>query len=248
MIKALDGGISKPEQEEAALVAAVTGGADAVVTPIAVAGFANMTALSPAETPELGSIPFDARRQGFVMGEGAGILVLESYEHAKARGAEILAEVAGYGATSDAYHITAPDPSGESAAMAMTQAIQEAGLSPADVSYINAHGTGTPANDKIETQAIKRALGSAAKNVALSSTKSMTGHLLGAAGAVEAVISVLAIRAGFVPPTIHYQEPDPECDLDCTPNQARYRAVDAVVSNSLGFGGHNASLLFRKVD
>ena len=225
---------------------AITGGTDAVITPIAIAGFANMTAMTPAEDPAEGSLPFDARRQGFVIGEGAAILVLESEEHARARGAKILAELAGYGATSDAYHITAPDPTGDSAAAAMAHAIAEAGLNPDEVDYINAHGTGTPANDKTETAAIKKVFGAAANTVSMSSTKSMTGHLLGAAGAVEAVFTVLAIRGGFVPPTIHYQEPDPECDLDCTPNQVKYRDINAALSNSLGFGGHNASLLFRK--
>lgn len=227
---------------------AITGGADAVITPSAVAGFANMTAMTTSTDPKEGSLPFDARRGGFVIGEGAGMLVLESYEHAKARGAKILGEVAGYGSTSDAYHITAPDPDGQSAAVAMKFAMQEAGLTPTGISYINAHGTGTPANDKMETNAIKAAFGDVAYQVSMSSTKSMTGHLLGAAGAVEAIYSILAINGGFIPPTINYKEPDPECDLDCTPNEVKYKAVNAVISNSLGFGGHNASLLLKKAE
>lgn len=227
---------------------AITGGADAVITPMAIGGFANMTAMTTSEDPDEGSLPFDARRGGFVIGEGAGMLVLESYEHAKARGAKIYGEIAGYGATSDAYHITAPDPDGRSAAVAMKMAMEEAGLAPNEISYINAHGTGTPANDKMETNAIKIAFGDAAKQVAMSSTKSMTGHLLGAAGAVEAIFGVLAMQGGFIPPTINYKEPDPECDLDCTPNQVKYQTVNSVLSNSLGFGGHNASLLLKKVE
>ena len=227
---------------------AITGGADAVITPMAVGGFANMTAMTTSENPDEGSLPFDARRGGFVIGEGAGMLVLESYDSAKARGAKIYAEIAGYGATSDAYHITAPDPEGKSAAVAMKMAMEEAGVSPSDVSYINAHGTGTPANDKMETNAIKIAFGDAAKSVSVSSTKSMTGHLLGAAGAVEAIFGTLAINGGFIPPTINYKEPDPECDLDCTPNKVKYKPVNVVISNSLGFGGHNASLLIKKTE
>lgn len=227
---------------------AITGGADAVITPMAVGGFANMTAMTTSDNPDEGSLPFDARRGGFVIGEGAGMLVLESYESAKARGAKIYGEIAGYGATSDAYHITAPDPEGGSAAVAMKNAIAEAGLTPSDISYINAHGTGTPANDKMETNAVKTAFGDVAYKVAISSTKSMTGHLLGAAGAVEVIFSALAMQGGFVPPTINYKEADPECDLDCTPNKVRYMPVNSVLSNSLGFGGHNASLVLKKLE
>lgn len=227
---------------------AITGGADAVITPMAIGGFANMTATTGAEDPNEASLPFDARRGGFVIGEGAGMLVLESLSHARARGAKIYGEITGYGATSDAYHITAPDPEGKSAAVAMQLALREAGLAPQDVSYINAHGTGTPANDQMETRAIKLAFGDAAKHVAMSSTKSMTGHLLGAAGAAEAIFCLLAMRDGFVPPTINYKEKDPECDLDCTPNKAREMPISSALSNSLGFGGHNASLLFQKVE
>ncbi|MEG2570643.1 MAG: beta-ketoacyl-ACP synthase II, partial [Clostridia bacterium] len=213
---------------------AVTGGGDAVIGPVTIAGFANMTAMTTAKDVNEGSLPFDKRRGGFVIGEGAGMLVLENYEYAKARGATILGEIAGYGATSDAYHITAPNPNGEAAAMAMKHAMDEAGVNPRDVSYINAHGTGTAANDQMETRAIKLAFGDAARSVAMSSTKSMTGHLLGAAGAVEAIFSMLAIEGGFIPPTINYKEPDEECDLDCTPGKVKYQAVDVAISNSLG--------------
>ncbi len=226
----------------------VAGGAEASIIRIATAGFQNMKALHTGEDPNAASVPFDARRSGFVMGEGAGALVLESLSHAKARGAVILGEVAGYGATSDAYHITSPDPEGKGGARAMQLAMADAGMLPNEIDYINAHGTSTPMNDKIETLAIKQALGEAAKTVHISSTKSMTGHLLGAAGAVEAIACLLAMAHDTVPPTINYQEADPACDLNITPNQAVQKPIRAALSNSLGFGGHNATLLFRKLE
>ena len=223
------------------------GGTENGIIPIALAGFSNMKALHTGDDPSCASIPFDARRSGFVMGEGAGCLVLESLSHAEARGATILAEVAGYGASGDAYHITSPAPDGEAAAHAIRGAIEDAGLAPAGVDYINAHGTSTPLNEKYETIAIKKAFGDAAYKVKISSTKSMTGHLLGGAAAVEAIACVMAIREGIIPPTIGYQEPDPECDLDITPNEAVRMPVNVAISNSLGFGGHNACILFKKV-
>ena len=223
------------------------GGTESGIIPIALAGFSNMKALHTGDDPTCASIPFDARRSGFVMGEGAGCLVLESLTHAQARGATILAEVAGYGASGDAYHITSPAPEGDAAARAIRGAIEDAGLTPADVDYINAHGTSTPLNEKYETIAIKKAFGDAAYKVKVSSTKSMTGHLLGGAAAVEAIACVMAIRDGIIPPTIGYQEPDPECDLDITPNKAVEMPVNVAISNSLGFGGHNACILFKKV-
>lgn len=223
------------------------GGTENGIIPIALAGFSNMKALHTSDDPTCASIPFDARRSGFVMGEGAGCLVLESLTHAQARGATILAEVAGYGASGDAYHITSPAPEGDAAARAIRGAIEDAGLTPADVDYINAHGTSTPLNEKYETIAIKKAFGDAAYKVKVSSTKSMTGHLLGGAAAVEAIACVMAIRDGIIPPTIGYQEPDPECDLDITPNKAVEMPVNVAISNSLGFGGHNACILFKKV-
>ena len=226
----------------------IAGGAEASIIRIATAGFSNMKALHTGEDPASASVPFDARRSGFVMGEGAAALVLESLSHAQARGAAILCEVGGYGATSDAYHITAPDPDGAGGARAMQMAIADAGMTPGDIDYINAHGTSTPVNDRVETLAIKKAFGDAANRVHISSTKSMTGHLLGAAGAVEAIACILAIRDGIIPPTIGYAQPDPDCDLDYTPNQALETPVRAAISNSLGFGGHNATVLFRKVD
>lgn len=225
---------------------AVVGGAESSIVPIAVAGFANMHALSTESDPEAACCPFDARRSGFIMGEGAGVLVLESLSHAKARGATILAEVAGYGTTSDAYHITSPDPTGEGPARAMTMAIEDAGLTPADIDYINAHGTSTPVNDKCETDAINMAFGESAQRVKISSTKSMTGHLLGAAGAIEAIACAMAVKEDKIPPTIHYEQPDETCDLDYVPNQAVSCPVSAAISNSLGFGGHNATILIRK--
>ena len=225
----------------------VAGGTESSITPLGVAGFTSLTALSTAEDPLRASIPFDAERGGFVMGEGAGCLVLESLTHAQQRGATILAEVAGYGASGDAYHITSPSPDGEAAAHAIRGAIEDAGLTPADVDYINAHGTSTPLNEKYETIAIKKAFGDEAYNVKVSSTKSMTGHLLGGAAAVEAIACVMAIREGIVPPTIGYKEPDPECDLDITPNKAVEMPINVAISNSLGFGGHNACILIKKV-
>lgn len=225
----------------------LAGGAEAAIIRIAIAGFQNMKALHLGDDPAAASVPFDARRSGFVMGEGAGVLVLESLTHAKARGATILAEVGGYGASSDAHHITSPDPEGEGAAYAMRRAIEDAGLTPEDVDYINAHGTSTPLNEKYETIAIKKAFGASASKVRVSSTKSMIGHLLGAAAAVEAIACVCALRDGVVPPTIGYQEADPDCDLDITPNEAVSAPLHVAISNSLGFGGHNATVLFKKV-
>ena len=228
------------------LDACVAGGAEATVTKFAMAGFNNMGALSRSTDPDRASIPFDKERDGFVMGEGAGILILEELEHARARGARIYAEVAGYGATGDAHHITSPAPDGEAAAKAMELAYTEAGLTPADIDYINAHGTSTPVNERYETIAIKKALGDAARTVAVSSTKSMTGHMLGAAGAVEAMLTALALRDGILPPTVGYKVPDEECDLDVVPNTARKQDIRAALSNSLGFGGHNAALCLKK--
>ena len=227
--------------------AAVTGGAEATIHPLAVAGFQNMTALSLSADPMRASIPFDKERAGFVMGEGAGALVLESYEHAVSRGAEIFAEVVGYGSTCDAHHITAPDPEAEASGRAFSQALKEAGYTADDVVYINAHGTGTPLNDVTETNAIKRAFGEDARRVKISSTKSMTGHMLGAAGAAEAIASVLALRSGVIPPTIHLNVPDPDCDLDYTPNQAVKADPTLALSSSLGFGGHNSVIALRKI-
>lgn len=228
------------------LDACIAGGSEAPITRIALAGFNNMTALTRESDPKLASLPFDIRRSGFVIGEGGGIVILESLDTALERGARIIAEVVGYGSTADAYHITSPDPDGEGAAMAMKLAMQEAGVQPADIDYINAHGTSTPLNDKYETIAIKKALGEAAGKVAVSSTKSMTGHLLGAAGAVEAIAAALATRDDIIPPTIGYGQPDPDCDLDYVPNQARKKTVRYVLSNSLGFGGHNGTLCIKK--
>ena len=232
------------------LDAVLAGGAEAAIIPVGVAGFSNMKALTTSEEPETACVPFDARRSGFVMGEGAGALMLEEYEHAKARGATIYAELCGYGVTCDAHHITAPHPEAIGGARALKMAYDEAGgcSDPAKL-YINAHGTSTPLNDASETVAIKKGLGEeAAKKCMVSSTKSMTGHMLGAAGAVEAIACVLAVRDGIVPPTIGYQEPDPECDLDYVPNQAREAEIELALSASLGFGGHNAYLAFRKAD
>ncbi|SEJ61303.1 3-oxoacyl-[acyl-carrier-protein] synthase II [Bhargavaea ginsengi] len=226
----------------------ITGGAEAPITTMAVAGFCANTALSTNPDPETASRPFDADRDGFVIGEGAGILILEEYERAKARGAKIYAEVVGYGSTGDAHHITAPAPEGEGAARAMTQAIEKAGISPDEVNYINAHGTSTPYNDQFETQAVKSVFGEHAYNLAMSSTKSMTGHLLGAAGGVEAVFTALALHEGILPPTTNYKTPDPECDLDYVTDGARKQDIRYAMSNSLGFGGHNVSLLFKKAE
>lgn len=229
------------------LDACVAGGAEAAVCEIGVAGFTNLTALSTAEDPKDACKPFDKNRDGFVMGDGAGVLILEELEHAKARGAKIYGEIVGYGATGDAYHMTAPSPDGEGAARAMTLAMEEAGIAPEQVAYINAHGTSTHANDAGETAAIKLAFGDAAQQVAISSTKSMTGHLLGAAGAIEAIACIKALEEGFLPATINYHTPDEECDLDYIPNEGR-KAEDAqyALSNSLGFGGHNGVLCFKK--
>ncbi len=222
------------------------GGTESCITSLGFGGFDAMKALSTLnETPESASRPFDATRCGFVMGEGCGIVILEELEHAKKRGAKILAEFVGYGMTSDASHITAPDPSGEGAARCMTLALKDAGLKVTDVDYINAHGTSTSLNDKVETIAIKKALGDHAYKTRISSTKSMTGHLLGAAGAVEAVACVLSIRDQIIPPTINYKNPDPDCDLNYTPNQAEKCKVRVAISNSLGFGGHNACIAFK---
>lgn len=226
----------------------ISGGSEAAITTLSLAGFANMQALSTEEDPNKASLPFDARRSGFVMGEGAGALILEEYEHAKARGAKIYAELCGYGSTCDAYHITAPHPEAEGGARAIGDALKEANAADDDKVYINAHGTGTPMNDLAETIAVKTVFGNRAKDVLISSTKSMTGHMLGAAGAAEAIASILALKEGIVPPTIGLHEPDPECDLDYVPNTARKADVSLALSTSLGFGGHNACLAFRKVD
>ena len=228
--------------------AVITGGSEAAICPLAIAGFVNMHALSTAEDPDAASLPFDSRRGGFVIGEGAVALVLEEYEHARARGARIYGEVCGYGSTCDANHITAPHPQARGGAQAMRDAMAEAGYQESDVVYINAHGTGTPMNDKLETVAIKKALGEdAAHRAYISSTKSMTGHMLGAAGAIEAMTCLLALQEGIVPPTINLCSPDPECDLNYVPRQAVKAEIDLALSNSLGFGGHNACLAFRKV-
>ena len=223
------------------------GGTESCITPLGFGGFDAMKALSTNnEDPKTASRPFDATRSGFVMGEGCGIVVLESLKHAKKRGASIYCEMVGYGMTSDASHITAPDPSGEGAARCMVNALKDARLKPEDVDYLNAHGTATPLNDKVETLAIKKALGeTVARKVKISSTKSMTGHLLGAAGGVEAIVCVLAIRDGMIPPTINYSHPDPECDLNYVPNEAQRHKVRVAFSNSLGFGGHNACIVFK---
>lgn len=226
----------------------VTGGTEAPITKMAVAGFCANTALSTNPDPETACRPFDANRDGFILSEGAGIIVLEELEHALNRGAKIYAEIAGYGATGDAFHITAPAPGGEGGARAMKMAIADAGLTPEDIQYINAHGTSTPYNDKYETAAIKEVFGDYAYKLAVSSTKSMTGHLLGAAGGIEAIFTALAIRDGIIPPTIHLENPDPECDLDYVPNEARKADIKAAISNSLGFGGHNATILFKKYE
>src|SRR5699024_5852086 len=224
----------------------ITGGTEAPITNMALAGFSSMKALSVNDDPNTASRPFDKHRDGFVMGEGAAVLVLETLESAQKRGAHIYAEIVGYGSTGDAYHISAPAEDGEGAARAMQEALDDAKINPREVTYINAHGTSTDLNDKYETTAIKHVFGDHAKKLAISSTKSMTGHLLGAAGSVEAVVSVKTIDNGIIPPTINYTTPDPECDLDYVPNEARQQDVDVVMSNSLGFGGHNVALIFRK--
>ena len=224
----------------------LSGGAEASITPLAMGGFTSMSALTTASDPNRASIPFDAERSGFVMGEGAAILVLEELDHALARGAKIYGEVVGYGATCDAYHITAPDPKGTWSAACIQQALADADMTPEQVDYVNAHGTSTPLNDSGETAAIHQVFGDHAKNLMVSSTKSMTGHLLGASGAVEAMFSVLALKDGYVPATINYQVPDPACDLDIVPNEGRQADIKVAISDSLGFGGHNTCLVFQK--
>ena len=228
--------------------AIIAGGSEASINELAMAGFINCQALNLSEDPSEGSIPFDKRRGGFVMGEGAGILILEEYEHAKKRGAKIYAEVVGYGNTSDAYHITAPDPEGDGAVRAIQAAVKEAKVSDSDEIYFNAHGTGTHLNDAMETKAIKKVFGKKAYDIHISSTKSMTGHMMGATGAVEAIASVMALNEGIIPPTINYKEKDEECDLNYTVNKAENVDVDFAISTSLGFGGHNACIAFKKVD
>ncbi len=225
----------------------IAGGAEAIILPLTIAGFCQMKAMSTRnDEPTKASRPFDAERDGFVCGEGGGLLVLESLEHAVGRDARIYAEVVGYGMTGDAHHMTAPDPEGDGAARAMGAALRDAGLGASAVGYINAHGTSTPYNDKFETLAIKRVFGEHARKLAVSSTKSMTGHLLGAAGGIEAIATVLAIHHGILPPTMNYEKPDPDCDLDYIPNQARKQDVEVALSNAFGFGGTNATLVFQK--
>lgn len=222
------------------------GGAESCISPLGIGGFSSMRALSDSNDPKRGSIPFDKERSGFVMGEGAGILILEEYQHALDRGAKILGEIVGYGATCDANHITAPLEDGSGAAACMTMAIKDAGISKEDIGYINAHGTGTPLNDAGETKAVKLAFGDHADNLVISSTKSMTGHLLGASGAVESIMAIKALEDGFIPPTIGYEVFDEACDLDVCPNEGRAVDIQYAMSNSLGFGGHNSSLVFKK--
>ena len=226
--------------------AMVCGGAESCISPLGIGGFTSMKALSTATDPDAASLPFDARRGGFVMGEGSGVLVLEELEHARARGAHIYAEVVGYGANCDAYHFTAPAPGGAGAIDCMKQTLADAGISPEQVDHINAHGTGTHMNDSCETAAIHAVFGEHAKELTVVSTKSMTGHLLGGAGGVEAVFTALALRDQFAPPTIHYEQPDPECDLDYVPNVGRAQNMTYALSNSLGFGGHNACIALRR--
>jgi 3-oxoacyl-[acyl-carrier-protein] synthase II len=227
----------------------IAGGSEATVTPMAIAGFCSMKAMSTRnDEPEIASRPFDKERDGFVMGEGAGIVILETLRHALARGARIYSEMAGYAATADAYHVTAPAPDGEGAARAMKLALLDAGLPPESVQYINAHGTSTPLNDKLETVAVKTVFGDHARELVLVSTKSMTGHLLGAAGGIEFAACTLSIRDSIIPPTINYKFPDEECDVDCVPNEARRQEVIVAMSNSLGFGGHNTSLVIKKFE
>jgi len=227
----------------------IVGGSEAPIIPTAVAGFSSMKALSTRnEEPEKASRPFDRDRDGFVMGEGAAVLVLEEYEHAMRRGAKIYAELVGYGATADAYHITAPCVDGEGAVKCMLRALEDAKLSPDEVDYINAHGTSTKLNDAVETLAIKKVFGERAYKIPVSSTKSMIGHLLGAAGAIEALATIMTIHTGIIHPTINYENPDPECDLDYVPNEARKKEVNVAISNSFGFGGHNVCLAFKKLE
>lgn len=226
----------------------ITGGAEAAITPLSFAGFSTMKAMSANEDPNKACRPFDLNRDGFVMGEGAGIIIIEELEHAKSRGAKIYAEIIGYGCTSDAYHITAPAPGGEGAERCMNMAVEDAGIKISDIDYINAHGTSTPYNDKNESAAIKSLFGEHSKKLAVSSTKSMTGHLLGAAGGVEAIITSMALKDGFIPPTINYCAPDPECDLDYVPNIGRKADIRYAISNAFGFGGQNVSIAFKKYD
>ncbi len=223
----------------------VCGGAESTIAGMGMGGFTSLRAVTPATDPSRASIPFDLERSGFVMGEGAGILVLEEYDHARARGAEILGEIVGYGANCDAHHITAPCPDGAGAAACMTLALHDAGIAPEEVDYISAHGTSTPLNDSGETQAVKTAFGPHAYHLMMSATKSMTGHLLGASGAVASIFTLLALRDQFAPPTINYQVPDPACDLDLVPNEGRAAVIRHAMVNAFGFGGHNASLIFR---
>jgi len=232
------------QQNQADLI--IAGGSEAAMTPLALAGFTSMGALCTYNRVEQASIPFDIRRTGFVMGEGAGIMILETLEHAQKRGANIYAEVVGYGATCDAYHITAPAPGGNGGARAMKMAINDSGINKEQISYINAHGTGTPYNDKSETEAIKTVFGEKAYDIPISSTKSMTGHMLGASGAAEAIVCIKAMQESFIPPTIGLQEQDPECDLDYVPLQGRNQNLQYTISNSFGFGGQNASILLKK--
>ncbi len=227
--------------------AILAGGSEASINELAMAGFINCQALNLSDEPSEGSLPFDRRRGGFVMGEGAGVLMLEEYEHAKARGAEIIAEVVGYSNTSDAYHITAPDPEGDGAVRAIKSVCEEAGIEPGDDIYVNAHGTGTHLNDAMETKALKKVFGEKAYDLHISSTKSMTGHMMGATGAVEAIASALALKDGIIPPTINYREKDVECDLDYTPNTAVKTDVKYAISSSLGFGGHNAVIALKRI-
>jgi 3-oxoacyl-[acyl-carrier-protein] synthase II len=225
----------------------LAGGTEAAVTPLCIAGFSSMKAMSTRnDEPETASRPFDAGRDGFVIGEGAGAVILETLEHAQARGATILAELAGYGASADAYHITAPEPTGSGAQFAMRAALEDAGAEPSDVDYVNAHGTSTPHNDAMETAAIKSVFGNHAKDLVVSSTKSMVGHLLGAAGATEGIFCALAARDGTIPPTINFSEADPACDLDYAHNRVVERPVSLAISNSFGFGGHNVTLAIRR--
>ena len=229
--------------------AMIAGGAEAAITPLSIAGFANMKALSTRnDDPAHASRPFDLTRDGFVMGDGSGIVVLESLEHAERRGARIVAEIVGYGMSADAYHMTNPAPEGRGAQQAMRSALADAKVSPADIGYVNAHGTATPPGDAAETAAVKKVFGDQASKLVFGSTKSMTGHLLGAAGGVEFAICALVIGRGVIPPTINYTTPDPECDLNCAPNRAVERRVDVAMSNSFGFGGHNVSLIVKRFD
>ncbi len=226
----------------------LAGGCEASITPTGIAGFMNLKALSQETDKTRASIPFDKERNGFVMGEGAGVVILEELEHAKKRGAKIYAEIIGYGATSDAFHITSPAPEGEGGARAMKNAIKDANIKPEEITYINAHGTSTHLNDSCETMAVKKALGEASKNVMMSSTKGNTGHMLGAAGGIETIVCVKAIEDGFIPATIGYKVPDEECDLDIVPNEGRKKEVKIAMSNSLGFGGHNSTLILKKYE